>query len=100
MVLSAIPVRSSCTYKVFKVLDARRADNGCSHTRQRPRQGDLGHAYAALFGNLIDPIKALVRPESFSLVRKNGPVDNLLGTRSLKILGSVAVTTSSQKLRR
>ena len=89
-------VAVALTYKVFKVLDARRADNGCSDTRQRPRQGDLGHAYAALFGDLFNPIGVLMRPESFSFAGKNGPVDNLLGTCSLKILGSVAVRTSSQ----
>ena len=89
-------VAVALTYNVFKVLDARRADNRRSDTRQRPSQGDLGHAHAALFGYLFNSIEALMRPKSFSFVGKNGPVDNLLGTRSLKILNNVAVSTSSQ----
>ena len=79
------------TYKLFEVLDARRAKNGCSDTRQRPRQRDLGHAYAALFGDLFDPMVALMRPESYGIAGKSEPVDNLLGTCSLKIPSLVAV---------
>ena len=79
------------TYELFEVLNARRAENGCSDTRQRPRQGDLGHAYAALFGDLFDPIGVLMRPESYGIAGKSEPVDNLLGTCSFKIPSLVAV---------
>ena len=79
------------TYKLFQVLEACRTDHRCSDTRQRPRQGDLRHAYPALLRDRFDPIGALIRPESYSFTRKNGPVDNLLGTRSLKVFCGIPV---------
>ena len=82
------------TYKLFDVLHARRADNRRGDTRQRPRQGDLGHTYPAPFGDLFDPSGALMRPRSCHFVGRNGPIDNLLGARSLKILSTVSVITN------
>ena len=82
------------TYKLFQVLEACRTDHRCSDTRQRPRQGDLRHAYSALLGDRFHPIGALIRPESYSFTGKNGPADNLRGTRSLKVRSGVQVTTN------
>jgi hypothetical protein len=85
------------TYKISEVLDARRADNRRSDTRQRPRQGDLRHANPALFGDLFDPVEALMRRKSCRFAGKNGPIDNLLRARSFKILSSVTAITNRDK---
>ena len=45
-----------------------------------------------LLGDLFNPIGALVRPKTCHFVGKNGPIDNLLGARFFRILGSVSVT--------
>ena len=52
----------SRTNQILEFLDARTASNWRRDSCQRPRQGDLRHAYAALLGYLFDPSRFHTNP--------------------------------------
>lgn len=52
----------SRTNQLLEVLGTRRANDRGGDSCQRPCQGYLSHAYAALLGNLFDPGQTLVKP--------------------------------------
>ena len=54
----------SRTDQILEFLDTRTANDWCRDPRQRPRQGDLCHAYAALLGYFFNPTRTLMRRRS------------------------------------
>ena len=49
------------TNQVLEFLGTRTANDWCCDSCQRPRQGDLCHAYAALLGYFLDPSRILMK---------------------------------------
>jgi hypothetical protein len=49
------------TNQVLEFLGTRTANDWCCDSCQRPRQGDLRHAYAALLGYFLDPSRILMK---------------------------------------